>query len=102
MSHASLNVVLEKLLVDWQRGSKPFYKRIGSFGKASSQALAGLVVDREEATFLEVGFSLEEDLFFSRVFFGALIVIERLSSCLAVVGGLAWFCLWLTEELEDG
>ena len=71
--------------------------------KRPPQALAGLVVDREEATFLEVGFSLEEkDLFFSRVFFGALIVIERLSSCLAVVGGLAWFCLWLTEELEDG
>ena len=70
--------------------------------KRPPQALAGLVVDREEATFLEIGFSLEEDLFFSRVFFGALIVIERLSSCLAVVGGLAWFCLWLTEELEDG
>ena len=70
--------------------------------KRPPQALAGLVVDREEATFFKVAFSLEEDRFFGRVFFGALIVIERLSSCLAVVGGLAWFCLWLTEELEDG
>ena len=67
--------------------------------KRPPQALADLAVDREKDTFLEARFFLEEkDLFFSRVFFGALIVIERLSSCLAVVGGLAWFCLWLTEE----
>ena len=71
--------------------------------KRPSQALADLVVDCGKDLFLEIGFSLEEkDLFFSRVFFGALIVIERLSSCLAVVASLAWFCLWLTEELEDG